>query len=363
MKNKLRKVFIAMFVATPLVLGCAGMAHAEEESLIIRKEYNTSIKEEDGKSQFQDTYEKDGVSYHLISVQIESVEEIPPGDIVSYDSPPFIGDPKEYKPEEAMEKDGNRYTLRSSELRNVITDETTKYSEASILYKGVEYIDPLPEDADVEVTNTDLKQKIKVRLPAVNYKEESTYWDYNFTFPITVTGYDADSYMLGQTEISNSSPLIDHAEQFLSYLNLPSGYYMITSIEWDGEPVLINGEMTRKATAHGRKLVKDIRGTFGGEVTFPSIEANVYHGEYIEEKTENPTGQVIYKKVATGTYERDGKKGFWDFLKWLLSNPITLAILLFLLLLAVILLIIAKRNLKRRKTNMSTVEEEEDEDN
>lgn len=363
MKNKFKKAFIVMSIAAPLVLGCAGLAHAEENSLKIRKEYNTSIKEEDGESQFNDTYEKDGITYHLISVQIDSVEEIFPGDIVTYDSPPFVGDPKEYEPEETMGKDGKKYTLKSSELRKVTTDETTKYSETTILYKGVEYIDPLPEDAEVNVTNEDLKQKIKVRLPLVNYKEESTYWDYNFTFPITVTGYDAESYMLGQSEISNSSPLIDHAEQFLSYLNLPSGYYMITSVEWDGEPELKNGDMIRKATAHGRKLVKDIRGTFGGDVIFPSIEASVYHGEYIEEKAQNQTSQIIYKKVATGTYERDGKKGFWDFLKWLLSNPITLAILLFLLLLAVILLIIAKRNVKRRKTNMPIVEEEEDENN
>ena len=362
MKNKLKKGFVAMFLVAPLVLGCAGIAHAEEKSIEVKKEYRTSIKEEDGRSQFKDVYEKDGIVYRLKSVQIDNMEEVYPGDIITYDSDPFVGDPKGYAPNDELEKEGKKYTLKNSELTKVVTEETTKYSEASILYEGVEYIDSLPEDAQVKVINEDLKQELSIRLPAVDYKEEGTYWDYNFTFPITVSGYDADSYMLGQTEISNRSPLIDHAQLFLSYLNLPSQYYEITSIEWDGDPVFMNGEMIRNAIAHGRKLVKDIRGAYGGDVTFPPIEANVYHGTYIDAEAENQTEQIIYKKEATATYEQDGRKGFWDFLKWLLTNPITLAILLFLLLIAVILLILANKSMKRKKNKIPDIEEEEDEE-
>ncbi|MDR2022101.1 MAG: hypothetical protein LBQ71_02340 [Hungatella sp.] len=362
MKNKIKKGFIAMFIVAPLVLGCAGTAHADDNIIELKKEYKTSIKEEDGRSQFKEVYEKDGIIYRLKSVQINNVEEIYPGDIITYDSKPFVGDPEEYAPKEAVEREGKKYTLKTSEITKVITEEITKYSEASILYNGVEYIDPLPEDAEVMVINEDLKQELKVKLPAVDYKEESSYWDYNFAFPLTVTGYDADSYMLGQTEISNSSPLIDHADQFLSYLNLPPQYYEITKIEWDGDPLIKDGEMIRNATAHGRKLVKDIKGIYGGDVTFPSIEANVYHGTYIDAEAENQTEQLIYKKEATATYERDGGMGFWDFLKWLLTNPITLAILLFLLLIAVIILILAKKSMKRKKNKKPEIEEEEDEE-
>ena len=362
MKNNIKKGFVAMFLVAPLVLGCAGIAHAEETLIEIKKEYRTSIKEEDGRSQFKESYEKDGIVYRLKSVQIDNVEEVFPGDIITYDSDPFVGDPERYEPKEEVEKEGKKYTLKNSELSTVVTEETTKYSETSILYEGVEYIDSLPEDAQVKVINEDLKQELNVRLPAVDYKEESTYWDYNFTFPITVSGYDADSYILGQIEISNRSPLIDHAKLFLSYLNLPSQYYEITSIEWEGDPVLTNGDMIRSAIAHGRKLVKDIRGTYGGDVTFPSVDANVFHGTYIDAEAENQTEQIIFKKEATATYERDGQKGFWDFLKWLLSNPITLAILLFLLLIAVILLILAKKSMKRKKNKIPEIEEEEDEE-
>lgn len=362
MKNKLKKGFVAMFLGAPLVLGCAGLAHAEENSIEIKKEYRTYIKEEDGRSQFKDIYEKNGNIYRLKSVQIDNVEEVYPGDIITYDSDPFVGDPVRYAPKEEIDREGKKYHLIISKLTKVVTEETTKYSEAPILYKGVEYIDSLPETAEVKVINEDLKQELQVRLPAVAYKESNTYWDYNFTFPITVTGYDADSYMLGETEISNNSPLIDHANEFLSYLNLPSQYYEITKIEWAGDPVLKAGEMTRNATASGRKLVKDINGIYGGEVTFPSIEANVYHGTYIDAEAENQTEQIIYKKEATAIYERGGQKGLWDFLKWLLSNPITLAILLFLLLIAIVLLILAKKSMKRKKNKSPEIEEEEDEE-
>ncbi len=104
--------------------------------------------------------------------------------------------------------------------------------------------------------------------------------------------------------------------------------------------------MIRRATAYGRKLVKDIWGTYGGEVTFPSIDANVFHGTYIEAGAENQTGQPIYRKQATAIYKRQGKIGFWNFLKWLLTNSVTLAILTILFIMLILLIIIKKRNRK-----------------
>lgn len=116
-------------------------------------------------------------------------------------------------------------------------------------------------------------------------------------------------------------------------------------MEW--EPVEKEGEVIRRATAYGRKLVKDIWGTYGGEVTFPSIDANVFHGTYIEAGAENQTGQPIYRKQATAIYKRQGKIGFWNFLKWLLTNSVTLAILTILFIMLILLIIIKKKEQKR----------------
>ncbi len=347
MINKLKNRFAAISLMVPLALGCCDVVYGEGKNLEIKKEYKTIVEEEDGRSQFKNVYEKDGIRYRLKSVRIDEVEELAPGDIITYDSAPFVGSPEEYSLEDVIERNGKWYTLKTSELTSVITEETTKYSEASILYKGVEYIDSLPEEALVEVINENLKQKLKVRLPAVDYKKEDTSWDYNFTFPITVTGYDAESYMLGEIEISNRTPFIDHGDQFLDYLNLPRQYYQITRVQWEGDPVRKEGEMVRKATAHGRKLVKDVRGVYGGEVTFPSIEATVLHGVYVEADAENQTGQIIYRKQATAAYERKGSIGTWNFLTWILTSSISLKILTILLL---ILLVLLTNAVKRQKT-------------
>lgn len=355
--NKLKKVLIAFSISTPLILGCAGMAHADEQPIIVNKEYRTPIKNEDGKLQFEDTIEKDGIRYQLKSITINSIEEVYPGDVFTYESQPFVGAPEKYAPERSLEKQGKKYTLKNSEIKDIITKETTKYSESTIFYKGVEHIDTLPEAAKVKVTDEDLNQEFEVNLPAVDYKEEGIYWDYNFTFPITVTGYNLDSYMLGKTEISNGSPLIDHAGEFLSYLKLPSKYYEITRIEWTGEPVQKNGDTIRNATAYGRKLVRDITGVYGGEVTYPSTQAKVYRGLYVEDNAENQTDQIIYKKDATATYEAEGKMGFWDFLKNLFdfifdlikNNPIlSISIGIGIVILAAVL-IIDKLASKQRK--------------
>lgn len=368
MKSKvLKKAFAVVLMAAPLVLGCHAMAQAGEE-IQLRKVYLTAQKDESGKSQFNEVYKKDGIIYRLKSVETQIVDELPPGEIITYDSPPFVGELEEkFKPEESVRRQEKVYKLLTSELEEVMTEEEQKYSEAPILYKGIEYIDTLPETAMVKVTNSELKQEMTVELPAVAYKELGTYWDYDFTFPLTVTECDADTYMLGQIEIPGNTPLIDYAAQFLDYLNLPSDYYEISTIEWTGQPFPKGGKLIREAEAYGRKLVKDIEATYGGEVTYPSVSAKQYHCVYIDSEAENQTDQIVYRKEATAVYEPENKKmNLWDFLKWLflwlLSHPGTLALLILLLLLVVLLLILkGKRKKSGKEKNEASSKEEEEE--
>lgn len=367
MKHKLIKwLFAAALLATPLFFGGAAEAQAGE-TLELTKIFITEDKEDDGSSQFKQVYERDGISYRLKSVTARLLEEVLPGDRIIYDSPPFVGNTEEYTPAEIVEREGKTYRLKTCELINVNTEETEEYSEASISYEGVEYIDSLPEAAKVRVTKDSLKQEIDITLPAVRYEEEETYWDYSFHFPITVTGYDADSYMLGQTEIPDNAPLIDYASEFLQYLKLPEAYYQITSIEWEGEPMSKEGKVVRKAVASGRKLVKDIQGTYGGQVKFPSAAAKKYHCEYVEENAENQSGKALYRKEATAIYEQEEKESInlWDFLKrlfkWLLTHLGALAALLILLFLLVILFILAPKWKQKQEAEEPEEEEEEDE--
>ena len=136
-------------------------------------------------------------------------------------------------------------------------------------------------------------------------------------------------------------PLIDYAEEFLKYLNLPRDYYEITSIAWTGEPEEENGDMVRTAQARGRRLVKNIRGIYGGEVTFPAVQARIYRGTYVEDGTENRTDQLIYRKSVTAVYERQERNEFLKILRYILTGTIALAV--FLLFFIVILILLRKK--------------------
>ncbi len=268
---------------------------------------------------------------------IEIRKSIRTDDVLTVESPAFVGSPKEYAPLKTVMKEGKKYHLTNSEILDIFTVEKTEYSESSILYEGVEYIDRMPETAWVQIINEDLKLKQTVELPVVSQVEECFYWDYDFTFPIEVSGCQEDTYLLGDREIPNGVPLIDYAEEFLKYLNLPGDYYQITSIVWTGEPVERNGDMVRNAQARGKKLVKNIRAVYGGEVTVPSVKAQIYRGIYEEDKPENQTDPLIYKNREIAAYERQAWNGYRKIVRYIITITITLTVLLLFLIVILIL--------------------------
>ncbi|MBE5979189.1 MAG: hypothetical protein E7249_08645 [Paenibacillaceae bacterium] len=268
---------------------------------------------------------------------IERRKDIRTGDVLTVDSPAFVGSSKEYAPLERVIKEGKEYHLTNSEILDIFTEEKTEYTESQILYEGVEYIDRMPETAWVQVINEDLKLKQTVELPVVSQVEERSYWDYNFTFPIEVSGYQEDTYLLGDREIPNGVPLTDYAEEFLKYLNLPGDYYQITSIVWTGEPVERNGDMVRNAQARGKKLVKNITAVYGGAVTAPSVHAQIYRGIYEEDRTKNQTDPLIYESSETAGYERQAWNGYRKMVRYIITITITLTVLLLLLIIILIL--------------------------
>ncbi|GLB29901.1 hypothetical protein LAD12857_18240 [Lacrimispora amygdalina] len=341
---KFNTALLAILVFTG---GFFHVSFGSERTVEIKKEFRTTNKEDEGSSHFERTIEKNGIKYQLMSLQTDYEEIIYPDSVLTIDSPPFVGNPEGYIPQETVEEGGKKYHLTASEILDISMEEKTEYSETSILYRGVEYIDKIPERAQVRVTDEDLNQEQIVELPAVSHVEESNYWDYGFTFPITVSGYQEKSYLLGDTEIPNGVPLIDYADAFLKYLNLPPDYYEITSIAWTGEPELQNGDLVRTAQARGRKAVKNIRSIYGGEVTFPAVKAKVYRGTYVEEGVENQTDLLLYKKIVTAVYERQTREEFSEILRSILTKTVLLTGFLILL----IMILILHKKKKRSKTN------------
>ena len=339
----MKRLMINTFFLTVFVFltGYFNQSFGAERTVEIKKEFQTTLKENDGSSQFEEVIEKEGIKYQLKSLHTDRVEMINPAAGITLDSAPFVGSPKGYEPRETLEKDGKKYHLTTSEILDITTEEKTDYTESSVFYNGVEYIDRLPEEAEVQVMKEELNLELTVKLPAVSFEEERNYWAYDFAFPITVSGYQENSYLLGNTEIPNGASLIDYTEAFLNYLNLPQDYYEITNISWDDEPEKHHGDTIRRARASGRKRVKDIRGIYGGEVTFPSVQAKIYRGIYEEEGAENKSGHMVYKKSVTAVYEPQTGIGFRKILIYLCT--ITVALTVFLLVLLIILVIIKKK--------------------
>lgn len=367
-KNRLINSLVMLMVATPLLWGGSSMVLAAD-TLVIEKTYETTNKDDDGTAAFEQTQEKDGKTYTLQEITVTVQDVITPKrEILTLEGEVFVGDPEANKPLESVERDGKKWELKETELVDSSRPELTKEVSTVIPYKGVEYIDTLPEIGSIDVLDENTKQTINVNIPYQSHEEVDSYWNNNFSFSITVAIYDADSYWLGDLEIPNDADLILYDRELLEYLELPQEYYRIQEISWDGDSYESNGELRRDATASGSKLVKDIDVSYAGKVTFPAVEAQYYNSIYVEqmpsgEETENDT--TIYVMSAKGSYLEDvdgensgdpgntgeeTKKSFLEWLlDWIINHPIlSLNIGLAIIIFAIILILFA---VKKREKN------------
>lgn len=272
---------------------------------------------------YQTYDEKDDAKKHLTSVtvgdaiyDVASVSEpkrvrkdtIAP-DHISYTSEVWNGDGEEQKPKDVIEENGKSYHLENLYKEESKSQERTEIKDATVKFTGVEDGISIPKEKTITFTDTDTKQEVTAKLPLKSDEVTNTYWDDNFQFNITVSGYNADSYMLGETEIPASANLIDYKDKFISVLALNPEKYEITSIEWNGNSYEEDGLVKRKAIGKGRKLVQDIEAVYEGEVTLPESVGYVWNAEYTEDIPEGK--DVVYTmavnaeyKLATATTEK-----------------------------------------------------------
>lgn len=222
----------------------------------------------------------------------------------SYESEVFTGDGSEQEPEKTMTgEDGKTYYLAKKELKEQTAKERTEYKEVAVTYTAVEAGVQIPDAKESEFEDTDTGQAVNAVLDLKSQEITGEYWEDNFTFPITVTGYDADTFELNGKRIPKDADLADYGEEFLEYLKLDREAYEITSVIWNGEPYMESGIVMRNATASGRKWVKDIRAVYGGEVKMPAIVGKVWECLYEEEIPEHE--KHLYTMAVTARYERE----------------------------------------------------------
>lgn len=332
MQKKGRKIF-SMAVAACMIFGCIP-AYAED---IAAKDVNLTttpnadkVTVADGKFSIENvtyqTYDQsDDAMKHLGNVTIDGAEytvqsvsepkyirkdSIKP-ETTSYTSEVWTGDGEKQKPEDTIELDGITYQLENLYKEENKSQERTETKDATVAYTAIEYGVKIPEEKAITFTDVDTKQEVTATIPLKSQEVTNEYWDDNFQFDITVSGYNAETYTLGSKEIPATDDLNDYTDDFLSILALPSDHYKIDSITWDGEQYTEDGLVKRKAIGKGEKLVQDIDAVYEGEVTLPETVGYVWVADYKEVIPEDES--VVYTMavnveygLATATAESQG---------------------------------------------------------
>ena len=281
------------------------MVSYAENSFTMTKTFTTNDQNATGREYFDSVYDKDGVTYNLTDiktnvVKIENVE----GDTFIQETEGSFDINNMVEPPATTTKDGVTYQLQSKNLKERSQENMTKYVERIIPFYGVENTNEVPSLAEVVETDA-LGNEISQYMPLIDVTVEKEGWDSSFEFPIKITDYDADIFMLNGHEIHKGDDLMDYADAFLEYLGLTKEFYRITSIEWDGDEYRSGGSVCRNAIAKGDKYLKDITARYGGDMVIGAGTEYYYECVYVNP---NKTESTLYTIEAVGTYTEAQKE-------------------------------------------------------
>ena len=333
-----------------------------DNNVIVTKKYETTFKDGDP-SVFDTRIKIDGVDYEIKTINkgklIETKTETK--DKYIYYSAEVDNKEDLEKIPETVNRNGRTYKLISSDIKEKITENKTKEDEKEVTYNGLEYGEDIPEFTDI------------VYKTVIDEKDE---WVNTFSFPIEISGYDADYFDLNGVQVDKNAPLINYKDEFLKYLNLSKDSYEIESIDWDGPEYKKNGELCRKAIAKGKKKVKNVKVLYKGEFLVKNVKEyyseNVYMPENEDGNVENDNMNTYvfeesaeYNKVETvvsnSNLENGNKDGIWgrvwNFIK---TNPATVALsigsLAFIGLILSILIFFAKNKKEKDENKVQIID-------
>lgn len=200
---------------------------------------------------------------------------------IVYEGPVFGENEDENYPEEILEQNGKRYRRISVETRPAEKKGTLTYVSATVPCQ-LEGNQMPPEQASItlvfDVTGEEYQREVSMQ----EIREKSIFWEDDFSFPVTVYGYGAEVFYLGEYEIPAGTDLVSYSSCFLEYLELPQDCYRIERVEWSGECYEDEGIICRDAIAYGEKLIRDVDVVYGGQVRTPNIPAKQYVAVYEE---------------------------------------------------------------------------------
>lgn len=236
------------------------------------------------------------------------------------------------------------------------------YVSSSVPYELEGRQEP-PETAVILLNDERTGRDYERELPRMEVIEKGRVWKDDFFFSLTVSGYDADVFLLGDTEIPADADLSLYGDIFLEYLGLPEEYYRVNQVAWSSESYECDGTLCRDALSSGEKLVRYVDVKYGGQVRLPDVPGEseeqpteteeIVETEAEEESTEEATA-VSETEYETETLEdRVEERESWkeQIGKWIREHltvvTISLAFLV-ILILAVILLIVSGKKKESR---------------
>lgn len=297
----------------------------------------------------------------------QTVASETPGEILNYESPVFTGDGEAHRPKQELEKDGKQYRLVFSELQKAVKTGRSKFVSSQITFSLEGDWQP-PDKAEILVTDEDTGQSLEYTVPRMEIVEVRTEWIDDFTFPVTVSDYGAEAFLLGDKEIPGDVPLSQYGPDLLNYLGLSEDFYQVEEVRWDGEPYERDGKYVRDALAIGKKLVRSVKVRYGGQVDLPPVEGLKYHsvyreitgredGEMPEEAMEESPPSERHESTSSISYEASedltsDENLMEKFSRWLMEHLTIIRLsagFLAGILFAVILLVISTRQENKKK--------------
>ncbi len=275
---------------------------------------------------------------------------------------PVFNDMKDVvKPDLTLEQGDITYHLVSTELAEVSVEGMMTYVSASVPYE-LEWKQNPPETTIVTLYDQRTESEYKRELSFLGMKEIELLWEKSFSFPITISDYDAEHLQLGDKLISKNEELIHYADHILESMGLSKEYYHINTIEWTGEPYEKEGKIFREALADGEKKIRYVDVTYGGEIKTPNTTGYQYISTYEVLKTvEDISESTSISDVETYVEETsipEQTEGLLEQIRSFLREHMTIVTISSLFLLFVIGMIYlwhaSKNSIKKQKSKELT---------
>lgn len=175
--------------------------------------------------------------------------------------------PEVYTDERGRELKRLRWEILSVEL----SEKKQKVVEKQ-LFQRAEGMISIPEKAEFSVVNEEDGRRGTAVCQLQETEILKEWWSDDFSFPLQVHSYDAESYQLGDHQIpfDGEKPRVKGCEELLlNMIGAPLEDYRILDVYWDGDVYTDEwGILCRNAVAVGEKKLRDYQVTYGGEAEF-----------------------------------------------------------------------------------------------